>query len=72
MYQVAAFAPKASPAELAGALGTASAAYAALGVGTMYHETQTRPRWIITYNPAQATANKVMASAKRLIELRHA
>jgi len=31
VYQVAAFAPKASRAELAGALGTASAAYAALG-----------------------------------------
>src|SRR5215813_8412981 len=35
VYQVAAFAPGASRAELAGALGTASAAYAALGVGTI-------------------------------------
>ena len=35
VYQVAAFAPTVSRAELAGALGTASAAYAALGVGTI-------------------------------------
>ena len=35
VYQVAAFAPATPPAELAGALGTASAAYAALGVGTI-------------------------------------
>jgi len=35
VYQVAAFAPKTSRPDLAGALGTASAAYAALGVGTI-------------------------------------
>jgi predicted amidohydrolase YtcJ len=35
VYQVAAFAPARSQAELAAALGTASAAYAALGVGTI-------------------------------------
>ncbi|HEV2374840.1 MAG TPA: amidohydrolase family protein [Streptosporangiaceae bacterium] len=35
VYQVAAFAPGPSRAELAGALGTCSAAYAALGVGTI-------------------------------------
>jgi len=35
VYQVAAFAPGPSRAELAGALGTTSAAYAALGVGTI-------------------------------------
>jgi predicted amidohydrolase YtcJ len=35
VYQVAAFAPGPARAELAGALGTGSAAYAALGVGTI-------------------------------------
>jgi predicted amidohydrolase YtcJ len=35
VYQVAAFAPGPGRAKLAGALGTASAAYAALGVGTI-------------------------------------
>jgi predicted amidohydrolase YtcJ len=35
VYQVAAFAPVRSRAELVGALGTATAAYAALGVGTI-------------------------------------
>src|SRR5215468_983840 len=35
VYQVAAFAPKTGHADLATALGTASAAYAALGVGTI-------------------------------------
>jgi len=35
VYQVAAFAPGPGRAELAGALGTTSAAYAALGVGTL-------------------------------------
>jgi len=35
VYQVAAFAPKPATAELAAALGTGSAAYAALGVGTI-------------------------------------
>ena len=35
VYQVAAFAPARSRAELAGALGTATAAYAALGVSTI-------------------------------------
>jgi len=35
VYKVAAFAPGPSRAELAGALGTTSAAYAALGVGTI-------------------------------------
>jgi len=35
VYQVAAFAPGPGPAQLAGALGVASAAYAALGVGTI-------------------------------------
>jgi predicted amidohydrolase YtcJ len=35
VYQVAAFAPKTGHADLAAALGTASAAYAALGVGTI-------------------------------------
>ena len=35
VYQVAAFAPAPARSELAGALGTATAAYAALGVGTI-------------------------------------
>ncbi|HXZ74959.1 MAG TPA: amidohydrolase [Streptosporangiaceae bacterium] len=35
VYQVAAFAPEPTRAKLAGALGTTSAAYAALGVGTI-------------------------------------
>src|SRR5215468_1780450 len=35
VYQVAAFAPGPGRAQLAGALGTGSAAYAALGVGTV-------------------------------------
>ena len=33
--------------------------------------TQTRPRWIITNSPAQATANSVMASANRFRLDRH-
>src|SRR5262245_30792359 len=42
-----------------------------LGYGTSQYANHGRPRCRIGYNPAQATANNVIASAKRLIEVRH-
>ena len=42
-----------------------------LGYGKSQYISHGRPRWRIGNMPAQATANSVMASAKRLIELRH-
>ena len=42
-----------------------------LGRGTMNQAIQTRPMWIITYSPAQATAKSVMASAARFRLDRH-
>src|SRR5208337_936932 len=41
------------------------------GSGTTNQAIQTRPIWIITYSPAQATAKRVMASAARLRLDRH-
>src|SRR5215472_15400972 len=51
VYQVAAFAPGPSRAELAGALGTGSAAYAALGVGTI-REAMTTADELLAYQDA--------------------
>src|SRR5438045_1804385 len=42
-----------------------------LGYGKSQYASQGRPRWSTGNMPAQATANNVMASAKRLIEFRH-
>src|SRR5437764_8788458 len=42
-----------------------------LGYGKSQYISHGRPRWSRGNAPAQATANSVMASAKRLIELRH-
>src|SRR5664279_5797573 len=42
-----------------------------LGYGKSQYISQGRPRWRTGNMPAQATAKTVMASAKRLIELRH-
>ena len=36
-----------------------------------YSASQGRPVWMIGKMPAQATANSVIASAKRLIDVRH-
>src|SRR5437764_15431820 len=41
-----------------------------LGYGKSQYASQGRPRWSSGNMPAQATANSVMASAKRLMELR--
>jgi predicted amidohydrolase YtcJ len=51
VYQVAAFAPKPGRADLAAALGTASAAYAALGVGTI-REAMITPDELLAYQDA--------------------
>jgi predicted amidohydrolase YtcJ len=51
VYQVAAFAPGPGRAELAGALGTGSAAYAALGVGTI-REAMTTVDELLAYQDA--------------------
>jgi predicted amidohydrolase YtcJ len=51
VYQVAAFAPGPSRAQLAGALGTGSAAYAALGVGTI-REAMTSVDELLAYQDA--------------------
>jgi predicted amidohydrolase YtcJ len=51
VYRVAAFAPDPSRAELAGALGTTSAAYAALGVGTI-REAMTTLDELLAYQDA--------------------
>jgi predicted amidohydrolase YtcJ len=51
VYQVAAFAPGPSRAELAGALGNGSAAYAALGVGTI-REAMTTLDELLAYQDA--------------------
>jgi predicted amidohydrolase YtcJ len=51
VYQVAAFAPGPGRAELAGALGTGSAAYAALGVGTI-REAMTSLDELLAYQDA--------------------
>src|SRR5437764_12436294 len=42
-----------------------------LEYGKSQYASQGRPRWSTGNMPAQATANNVMASAKRLIEFRH-
>src|SRR5580700_11286747 len=42
-----------------------------LGMGNSQYASHGRPTWIAGKIPAQATANSVMASAKRLMELRH-
>src|SRR5690348_3445772 len=42
-----------------------------LGYGSSQYAYQGRPVWKIGYRPAQQTANRVIASAKRLIEVRH-
>jgi predicted amidohydrolase YtcJ len=52
VYQVAAFAPGPGQAELAAALGTGSAAYAALGVGTI-REAMTTLDDLLTYQEAR-------------------
>src|SRR6516164_7771637 len=52
VYQVAAFAPGPGPAELAAALGTGSAAYAALGVGTI-REAMTTIDDLLAYQEAR-------------------
>jgi len=52
VYQVAAFAPQLGPAELADALGTGSAAYAALGVGTI-REAMTTLDDLLAYQEAR-------------------
>ncbi len=41
------------------------------GYGNSQYASHGRPMWISGKIPAQATANKVMASANRLIEVRH-
>jgi len=41
------------------------------GYGTSQYANQARPRWMIGKIPAQATANSVIASAARLIPVRH-
>src|SRR6185437_6289344 len=41
------------------------------GYGNSQYASHGRPRWKTGNMPAQATANSVMASAKRLMELRH-
>jgi len=41
------------------------------GYGISHQNSQGRPRWMMGYMPAMATANRVMASAKRLMEVRH-
>jgi len=51
VYQVAAFAPTPGHADLAAALGTASAAYAALGVGTI-REAMITPDELLAYQDA--------------------
>ena len=52
VYQLAAFAPGPGPAELAAALGTGSAAYAALGVGTI-REAMTTLDDLLAYQEAR-------------------
>ena len=42
-----------------------------LGYGNSQYASHGRPVWISGKMPAAATANSVMASAKRLMELRH-
>src|SRR6476469_3219067 len=42
-----------------------------LGYGNIQYASQGRPMWMSGNMPAQATANNVIASAKRLIEVRH-
>src|SRR6266567_5141305 len=42
-----------------------------LGYGNSQYISHGRPRWSTGNMPAQATANSVIASANRLIELRH-
>src|SRR5262245_40199828 len=43
----------------------------AFGNGNMNHAYQNRPTWMPGYTPAQMTAKIVIASEKRLIEVRH-
>ena len=42
-----------------------------LGIGNRYHAIQTRPTWKSGKMPAHTTAKIVIASAARLIEVRH-
>src|SRR5262249_30475556 len=42
-----------------------------LGIGARYHAIQNRPTWMPGKIAAQITANSVIASAERLIEVRH-
>src|SRR5512138_1769202 len=41
------------------------------GYGMSHQKSHGRPRWMIGYMPAMATAKSVIASAKRLMEVRH-
>src|SRR5512141_1512891 len=41
------------------------------GYGISHQNSQGRPRWMIGYMPAMATAKRVIASANRLIDVRH-
>src|SRR5213075_1381914 len=41
------------------------------GIGAKYHAIQNRPTWIPGKIAAQITAKSVIASAERLIEVRH-
>src|SRR5438552_5370242 len=43
----------------------------AFGYGNSQYASHGRPRWRIGKRPAHATANSVIASAKRLIDVRH-
>ena len=43
----------------------------AFGIGARNHAIQTRPTWMPGKMPAQMTAKSVIASAARLIDVRH-
>ena len=51
--------------------GTAATCPSCSGRGTASRRATAGPRWSSGNSPAQATANSVIASAKRLIEVRH-
>jgi predicted amidohydrolase YtcJ len=67
VWRVAAFAPAATPAELAAALGRGSAAYAALGVGTI-REAMITPAELTAYQDA-AGRGKLSVRARPLIRV---
>src|ERR1700744_1659189 len=68
--EIVAYVDTPNPSHASG-LGTCGHTFIVFGYGNSQYASHGRPTWISGNRPAQHTAKIVIASAKRLIELRH-